>query len=609
MEGHMKSYRLLEESEQPEADLRELQLNEDEEDYHLLLRGNNIGSVKKSNSAAVEEFHSVIEKFCIKAFEADPVSIKFFPDQILFNTISRNEIRFSDVPLEFRSLKVYQAYLEDNVLRMMDIQLEDVIHLGKENYSTLVETAIQINKKVAINFIFLECLTDKARDHYHNVIIRETARSLDLITLMRCFKNYSYDKVLSLLETNRLDQDVNVNKMHQYIQLMSNKFEECLRVIQLFSTIWNNGFDNFRENLTELKTITNKLSAESCKTIFDFLFERHHLRKVVNELQTFQFNTYFQEQIAKKVETKDFDFLLCLLMNRMFIKNKNFHALTLLEGFLTCAQIATRKKDAYIFDPVVLEQKELEEFLTTFTQCHQRPFRKRCLLCGQHWQVLDIEMNVDGKISILAIDSMGNDKQYIKDLLSVSIRVLEKKPYPYIIFYDLFKRQGAESSCAFFSLNDLQHLFTLERYLPASSVFEYLETQNKTNAINSALPIRIPLSLLRNAQSRDVFSRVEQYPLDEKAKATNKAGKTALTSLLEFYKTSDPPTVPPSYEGQNDRLLIKSRKMVRYNLEYLLTHGIDTALNKMQDFSLAAFKAEVVSINKGLESPPPRNRS
>ncbi len=605
----MQSYRLLEESEHPETDLRELQLNEDEEGYHLLLRSNNIRSVKKSDSMAVGDFFSAIEKFCIKAFEADPISIKFFPEQILFNTISQNDIRFSDVPLEFRSLKVYQAYLGDDVLRMMDIQLEDAIHLGKENYSALVEAAIQIKKEVAINFIFLECLTDKTRDHCHNVIIRETASSLDLITLMNCFKNYSYDKVLSLLETNRLDQDENVNKLHQYIQLMSNEFEECFRAIKLFSRAWRSGLDNFRESLAELQTITNKLSPESRKTIFDFLFERHQLHKVVNELQAFQFSAYFQEQIEKKVESKDFDFLSCLLMNRMFIKNKNFQALNLLEGFLTCAQIATRKKDSYIFDPVVLEQKELEEFLTTFTQCHQRPFRKRCLLCGQHWQVLDIEMNVDGKISILAIDSMGNDKQYIKDLLSVSIRVLEKKPYPYIIFYDLFKRQGAESSCAFFSLNDLQHLFTLERYLPAISVFEYLETQNKTNAINSAVPIRIPLSLLRYAQSRDVFSRVEQYPLDEKAKATNKAGKTALTSLLEFYKESDPPTDPPSYEGRNDRLLVKSRKMARYNLEYLLTHGTDAALNKMQDFSLEAFKAEVVSINKRLEVQPPRNNS
>jgi hypothetical protein len=647
----------FEEIKDPSAAIRDIQIKEDDTGYHFYLRDNNLESIKRIDSKEkIDAFFETLQKFCLQAFAEDPLSIEFFPDVIkdrlktkfLYEAIKqdwrvikfisrnlltenkedgksvidnlkedindlknitdetvvylRNEhmIALSDIPTSRRSFALYLSIIEDNIFDMSNIAIEDARHLRPLKYSELIKKATEINANIAINFIFLDCLTEECQKDCYELIIRKTTNPLNLVAFMKCFNMYPCETILSILKSHEHIHK-NVIKMHDYIEAMRAQFNESLSYIQLFSSKWSYGLDDFRKHLSQLRELADGLLDNTRKVIFTYLFETHKFGDKVNDvIQKFSLNNTTQVEIENKINEKDLHFLLKFLLIKTFVVNEKFMALHLVDALLTCAQISERKAGSYIFDPVVLQESEFINFLTSFMQCQKRPFRKRCILSWRHCQTLNMEIDVNDKVRVLLIDSMGNDK-YANNLIPIISSFLNKTQNPNIIYFDPFKRQYETDSCGFFGLDDLQHLFTLEKHLPFGSIFKYLDSQNNNDANDSTFrTVRMPLTLLRTAQNKRVLTQIEQYPPDETKIAVNKAGKNAMTYVSMFTKSDSQAT-----QGQNNRLLIKSKKIGRYNLEYLFTNPLDKVLDRMHTFTFEAFKVEVALLNEALRESSP----
>lgn len=313
------------------------------------------------------------------------------------------------------------------------------------------------------------------------------------------------------------------------------------------------------------------------------------------------------DKLNALIKTNDTLEILCLT-NQLIKFLDGYSNLTLNDGLLTCAQISDRKD--YTFNPVAIDgYDEFSRFLN-LVKNGEKPNRVTFFVADAHWISGIIEVNDHGDARMVILDSMGTTKKNDHHLIQASTlsamenfnEIFPDQP----IYFCKNKRQNTERSCAVFSLDDLAHLFTLDRHLQ-ENLFHYFDKQPKKAAKTKiegtgSLNIHchdLPLSLLRTTQSRttidEVLSRTDKTTL---SMPVNKYGDTFASQVNEFFKSRS-----DTEKKQNTRLEYKLENMAAHNAAYLLTHNKETVARHKKEFELDKFEQSLV--NKSRTNPIP----
>jgi hypothetical protein len=174
------------------------------------------------------------------------------------------------------------------------------------------------------------------------------------------------------------------------------------------------------------------------------------------------------------------------------------------------------------------------------------PHRERFIIADKHWVTCDINITVDGQVSVIFLDSLGLENIKTFQTHAATKKVAKIFPGATIYVPNIIK-QGAGIGCSVFALDDLTHLFTLERYLESrfnlSGLHGYLaeqklasksETKDEAELENDGeafviTACKLPLPLIRTMQSKDLFHIIDERPQEEKDVPVNKK-KVKLTS-------------------------------------------------------------------------------
>lgn len=260
---------------------------------------------------------------------------------------------------------------------------------------------------------------------------------------------------------------------------------------------------------------------------------------------------------------------------------------------LTLAQIGTRKK--YKFSLTVLQDEaELSEFLNAL-KTSATPCRERFVIAGAHWIAGDIQIDSDGRVNVLLIDSLALPLRFhaSEDAIKSIAHVFPES----CIYFAAEKRQRSKAGCSVFGLDDGRHLVTVEKYLPLkyqkTGLFGYLAEHcdkdkpvevldEEGNTIN-IYPCQLPLPLVRTMQSNELWTSIIPKRSEEEQKLpVNREKKTAIVSAKE--KVQD---------GKNLRLFSILTSFAERNANYLLSTDLKNVNDKMDEFSLQGFKRRI----------------
>src|SRR3990167_8388313 len=212
---------------------------------------------------------------------------------------------------------------------------------------------------------------------------------------------------------------------------------------------------------------------------------------------------------------------------------EGFGHLVYADGLLACAQIKASKSD-YDFNPTVLrgplefanspeDLAEFRAYLSIIKQSGKKPLRERFIITGQHWITGDIQIDADGKVQVLFLDSMGLEYPVTSMHINTADIINEfSNVFPDAsIYFSKTRRQASGPGCSVFALDDVRHLFTVEKYLQSqyTGLFSYLAAQVGSSG-NMAEPYRerklanggtvhcipIPLSLMRTTLSSRLYT-------------------------------------------------------------------------------------------------------
>jgi hypothetical protein len=282
------------------------------------------------------------------------------------------------------------------------------------------------------------------------------------------------------------------------------------------------------------------------------------------------------------------------MTNTMAEFSNGFGHITYNGGLFTCAQIKSRKE--YQFNPTILKDRaEFDTYLKLLKTDTTPPMRERFVISGTHWISGEINIDRDGKASMLIIDSLGNWEKEDGDDVSKSFPQCK-------IYYSSVKRQNAAKGCSVFSLDDARHLFTTDRYLESkydeTGLFGYLaessdQKQNATSASESKsisiIKAKMPLTLLRTEQSAELKERIKARPMLEQEQAVSKKGMTANEQATRDFRpisSSDSKTI-------NMRITDKLNKFTKNNADFLFNNDQKTIEGLKQSFSLEGFKKRI----------------
>lgn len=304
------------------------------------------------------------------------------------------------------------------------------------------------------------------------------------------------------------------------------------------------------------------------------------------------------------------------ISKHMHAFTKEFGNIDYDSGRIAAIEIAQRKlsnKDqSYIFDPTFLkgtetkvkgetikENNEFKEYLSLLKP--HKPIRERFVIAEQHWVVGEINIDDDGHASIFIIDSLGRNSDHFPSHI---IKAFNEQFPDGTIYFSEEKRQHAELACQMFALDDLVHLYTMEKYFQQqyglTKIFDYLAAQPKDNKIvKDELPgidiisAKLPISLLSTKQSNKLFSDLfpSRNTAEQKA-PVNKKGQTAeerATAGLE--------------EGKNVRLTQKMKNLANHVFKFLFhqRESLPSLSKSMEDFSLQGFKKRMAEKTNTLE--------
>lgn len=263
------------------------------------------------------------------------------------------------------------------------------------------------------------------------------------------------------------------------------------------------------------------------------------------------------------------------------------------EGKLACAAIRHSKQsktiDSYNFSPTLLKFSEFKYYLLLLKH-RSHPLRARFLIASSHWLAGDIQIDSTGKAQILFLDSLGNYEN-ININTKLCMATLASVFEAHNIFFSSLQRQYSQIGCSVFALDDMQHLFTLERYLKDShgkaiGLFNFLNAQEKP-AINieveehdavqsvSVHMSHLPISLLRTTQSRHVYNVIKERSEIEQETPINRKQETAATSVNKHF-----------FSNSNERLSKKLQQMADKIYLYLREAGQTTVAFEIEEFSL-----------------------
>ena len=238
-------------------------------------------------------------------------------------------------------------------------------------------------------------------------------------------------------------------------------------------------------------------------------------------------------------------------------------------ALLTVAQIASRK--SYPFSPVVIDcgnrnYDKFKEFMA-LVKSAAPPCRERFILTGEHWICGDLEIDKEGNLKVLFLDSLGTEMQEKGQPVVLDNNYVEysdlvayiKKEFQHNItcYFSSEIRQHDNDGCHVFALDDARHLYTVEqkKYLPEkykeSGLFGYLDDHaNGIYANNPMLTEQVrtveiklcdlPLGFDRSMQTRRLFDVIKNRSSEEVNTIIDKKGRKAQEiAEADFKKTPD----------------------------------------------------------------------
>lgn len=206
-------------------------------------------------------------------------------------------------------------------------------------------------------------------------------------------------------------------------------------------------------------------------------------------------------------------------------------------GLLALAAIhATKTEKPYKFDPVIFNQAEKPyEFLDflNFINVNKSSLKNteiKFALSNNHWIAGSILIDSHGDVKVQIIDSLGvlryqgdnNINPFLLDAIKNVHQIFGSTVVTNIVA-DV--RQVAYKGCSVYAIDDIQHLFSINDYLPDNqNIYEYLENRSekytgylnpeKGNTIQKENPgnfipvnvSKLPLYLMRTKQSAQISS-------------------------------------------------------------------------------------------------------
>jgi hypothetical protein len=382
--------------------------------------------------------------------------------------------------------------------------------------------------------------------------------------------------------------------------------------------------------LLAIGNFPQRIQENQLQNIIPLCIKKYHAF-LLSELKRIYPDAYARicsKDIDKTAQTKA-DGLLSITDKKAFTNYmmefvNGFGKITYDGALLTSAQIAERKnskKDAYTFNPTIIRENEFPAYLDILASA-PKPSRERFVIAGdKHWITGDIQINSDGRVSILFIDSLGlSAQQESKDnVLIIAISTVELiKQFSRVfsdadIHFSIDKRQNIPKGCSAFALDDARHLFVVEKYLPKQyhdaglhgyladaskngNAIKILDNSEDTNLFEQKFDeinvnaCHIPLPFMRTMQSRDLLKNIDSpyRSQAEKSAPINKKGELAShVAKNEFSKTP--------YNTSLERWLEKTG---RYNADFLMTTEAEKLISLMHGLSLDGFKTRVQAVKQ-----------
>lgn len=287
-------------------------------------------------------------------------------------------------------------------------------------------------------------------------------------------------------------------------------------------------------------------------------------------------------------------------------------------ALLTVAQIAERKSDpqrnqsqsnmpyreqTYEFDPTILKGDQFENYLKLLKSTPP-PIRERFVLAGPtHWFSGEIRIH-DAKVEILFLEPLQDSTdptEFVRPCLEIFDNVFQDTAERHI-YLELIMRQYSEKGCSVFALDDVRHLYTIDRYLPEpfKDLFEYLRHHGKntfqikhqrnpakTIIVNEA---QLPLAMMRTTQSTKLIaepkgiirsrSDIEQSTPVKKQRYKGEQGLTAMGSVQKHFINDE------RNKLINRRIEYKLKSMGEENKKYIESHSPEVIENAMKQFTL-----------------------
>lgn len=382
-----------------------------------------------------------------------------------------------------------------------------------------------------------------------------------------------------LLKQEKQKQEDKKAIFNLFIESLLNQF-----AMYLVKVLFVNGILEFMEELsTEYKVIFySKLLPHCINTYNSYLLNKltslnPELTKKVIETELDAKQQIQHNLLLKQEQSRHLKF-----SQQMAEFTNGFGHVTYEGALLTCAQIKKRKP--YHFDPIVLRTYELKEFFQTLKN-KPLPTRAKFIISDKHWVCGDILIERGGKVRALILDSLGAKKEQISEEMISLLYVITDEFSDTNVYLARTKRQNAKKGCSIFSIDDVMHFYTLERYLTTKNLFSYLEEQKDNNRIQylsncSVIFCSLPVSLYRTMQSRKFF---DLPGIDNGF--VNKKGETARSSVNKTLKIEGAESIP-----RNARLDCQLAKIAEYNARYLGENSSENVQKESAAFTLDAFK-------------------
>jgi hypothetical protein len=290
-------------------------------------------------------------------------------------------------------------------------------------------------------------------------------------------------------------------------------------------------------------------------------------------------------------------------------------------GALALAAIhATKANKPYKFNPVILDLKDNPKEFSIFLKFIKensdslRGNEIKFVLAYQHWIAGSVLVDNNGKIKVLLIDSLGvvnkPTGKWINSYLNAAIKdiVYNIQATPMII-EDV--RQYTLQGCSVYAIDDIQHLFSINDYLPEKqNIFTYLENNvNKQKAYldpnedphyihkKKSRPdyieifiSKLPLYLMRTKQSTSIGKEdfVKSYSdTEQNIKLSKKQHSVLESNALHFTFSTE------KDKEVNARLEYKLGNIYNKVFTYCANNDLATITHDMDSFKLTAFKEKI----------------